>query len=129
MAPLATDEVVHTHRQFQNDIAGPRGRWALGYPLFEKLSANAGDGDPAVFRPGDYRLTACTYAPGTCSVRSISRWDNINDVFLKTQLEHDARGNLTAQTPGRRDDAVRIRDGLPHLSAKIIAPANDQGSR
>ena len=52
VAPLATDEVVHTHRQFQNDIAGPRGRWALGYPLFEKLSANAGDGDPAVFRRG-----------------------------------------------------------------------------
>ena len=49
-------------------------------------------------------------------MRSISRWDNINDVFLKTQLEHDARGNLTADAPGRRDDAVRIRDGLPHLS-------------
>lgn len=128
VAPLATDEVVHTHRQFQNDIAGPRGRWALGYPLFEKLSANAGDGDPAVFRPGDYRLTACTYAPGTCSVRSISRWDNINDVFLKTQLEHDARGNLTAQTrPGGATTRFEYETVYHTYPAKIIAPANDQG--
>ena len=103
------------------------GRWAI--PC-SKLSANAGDGDPAVFRPGDYRLTACTYAPGTCSVRSISRWDNINDVFLKTQLEHDARGNLTAQTrPGGATTRFEYETVYHTYPAKIIAPANDQGSR
>ena len=78
----------------------------------------------------DYRLTACTYAPGTCSVRSISRWDNINDVFLKTQLEHDARGNLTAQTrPGGATTRFEYETVYHTYPAKIIAPANDQGSR
>ena len=96
-APLATDEVVHTHRQFQNDIAGPRGRWALAIPCSRNSRPMPATAIRLCSGPG---TTGSRHAPTRRgpAVRSISRWDNINDVFLKTQLEHDARGNLTAQT-------------------------------
>ncbi|VWD50127.1 Rhs1 protein [Burkholderia lata] len=126
--PLAVDEVVHTHRLFQNDAAGPRDSWALGYLLYEKLSANASDDRISSFRPGDYQLTAYAYAPQTRDLLTLSRWDDTNEVFLTTRLAYDACGNRVAETrPGGATTTIEFEAAYHTYPATVIAPANERG--
>ncbi|AOJ04616.1 hypothetical protein WS70_22720 [Burkholderia mayonis] len=126
--PLAANEVVYTHRLFQNDAAGPRESWALGYPLYEKRSANARDDRISAFRPGDYQLTVHTYAPRTRDVLTRSRWDDTNEVFLTTRLSYDARGNRIAETrPGGATSTIAFETVYHTYPATVTMPANAQG--
>ncbi|WP_446901337.1 FG-GAP-like repeat-containing protein [Burkholderia sp. YIM B11467] len=128
VTPLAESEVVHTHRLFQNDTAGPREPWVLGYPLYEKRSANARDERISAFQPGDYLLSAWTYVPRTRDVLTQSHWDDTNEVFLTTRLGYDARGNRITETqPGGATTTTAFETVYHTYPATVTMPPNAQG--
>ncbi|HJQ27375.1 MAG TPA: RHS repeat-associated core domain-containing protein [Blastocatellia bacterium] len=97
--PLDQAAVVYRYNRYRNDLLADG--WALGYPVYAKVTANAADADITRFLPGDYHLEQKTYMPSTYNLASMGRWDSAHGSYLTIGYEYDDFGNRTAETrPG-----------------------------
>lgn len=125
LAPLVPSEVVYRHRLYRNDV-GPGG-WALGYPLYEKVTANATDPDVTRFLPGDYRLERREYT-ATYDLASAGRWDDTRGTFSTTTYAYDEFGQPTIETkPGERTTRTEYAPDDPAYPMRVTSPPNAQG--
>ncbi|HEX7316670.1 MAG TPA: RHS repeat-associated core domain-containing protein [Pyrinomonadaceae bacterium] len=124
--PLDPSEVVYRYNLYQNDIL-PNG-WALGFPLYAKVSSNASDADIKQFLPGDFHLTQKTYTPSTYNLASEGRWDNVHNSFLTVGYGYDAFGNRIRET--HPDGSATQYDFDPDYNTfqmRVTSPPDEQG--
>jgi RHS repeat-associated protein len=120
-------DVVHCHRQFQNDLTDDG--WALGYLHYEKVTANAEDPDITTFGPGDYHLMRRTWTPATYDLASEGPWSEGAGGFITTTYEYDRYGNrATKTTPGDRITRYEFDPEYHTYLMSETTPPNEYGT-
>ncbi len=120
-------EVVVRETQYDNRTSGPQ--WLLGLPTHVTETSTPTNGDAPVTRTTDY-----TYDTGGQLATETIEPDGDDSLFLKTVLERDAFGNVTATTTNDNRGAtrrteytydsdgvyrVRERNALGHVSQTV----------
>jgi RHS repeat-associated protein len=96
LKPVDSARVVYRYNAYQNTQQG--NGWVLGLVTSSKVTANNTDEDHTCFLPGDMKLERRSYDAGSFTQASLSRWDEVNKVFLITTYKSDVWGNCTLES-------------------------------